>query len=65
MGLFFLPKSDIVLAGLDHNQTFVRSFDGPGGWRNIKGADAGVCTVNPYQDRWLYYDWAYGINKGF
>jgi photosystem II stability/assembly factor-like uncharacterized protein len=59
------PKSDIVLAGLDHNQTFVRSFDGPGGWRNIKGADAGVCTVNPYQDRWLYYDWAYGINKGF
>lgn len=59
------PKSDIVLAGLDHNQTFVRSFDSTGGWRNIKGADAGVCTVNPYQDRWLYYDWAYGINKGF
>ncbi|MGN7722445.1 LamG-like jellyroll fold domain-containing protein [Chitinophaga sp. 22620] len=59
------PKSDIVLAGLDHNQTFVRSFDGPGGWRNIKGADAGVCSVNPYQDRWLYYDWAYGVNKGF
>ncbi|WP_346320341.1 LamG-like jellyroll fold domain-containing protein [Chitinophaga sp. YIM B06452] len=59
------PKSDIVLAGLDHNQTFVRSFDGAGGWRNIKGADAGVCSVNPYQDRWLYYDWAYGVNKGY
>lgn len=59
------PKSDIVLAGLDHNQTFVRSFEGPGGWRNIKGADAGVCSVNPYQDRWLYYDWAYGVNKGY
>jgi len=58
------PKSDIVLAGLDHNQTFVRSYEGVGGWRNIKGADAGVCTVNPHHDRWLYFDWAYGVNKG-
>jgi photosystem II stability/assembly factor-like uncharacterized protein len=58
-------KSDICLAGLDHNQTFVRSFSGAGGWKNIKGADAGVCTVNPYDDHWLYYDWAYGVNKGY
>lgn len=58
-------KSDICLTGLDHNQTFVRSFAGTGGWVNIKGADAGVCTVNPYNDHWLYYDWAYGVNKGY
>jgi PKD repeat protein len=59
------PKSDICLTGLDHNQTFVRSFAGAGGWKAIKGADAGVCTVNPYDDHWLYYDWAYGVNKGY
>ncbi|PSL42698.1 putative secreted protein (Por secretion system target) [Chitinophaga niastensis] len=58
-------KSDICLTGLDHNQTFVRSYAAPGGWKNIKGADAGVCTINPYNDHWLYYDWAYGVNKGY
>lgn len=59
------PKSDICLAGLDHNQTFIRSFAGPGGWRNIKGADATVCSINPYDDHWLYFNWAYGINRGW
>ncbi|WP_143307448.1 LamG-like jellyroll fold domain-containing protein [Chitinophaga vietnamensis] len=64
-GFSSAAKSDICLTGLDHNQTFVRSFDGFGGWRNIKGADAGPCTINPYNDHWLYYDWAYGVNKGY
>ena len=59
------PRSDICLAGLDHNQTFVRSNAADGGWKNIKGADAGVCSINPVDDHWLYYDWAYGVNKGY
>jgi len=59
------PKSDICLTGLDHNQTFVRRSSAAGGWTNIKGADAGVCTVNPYDDHWLYFDWAYGVNRGY
>ncbi|HVI43641.1 MAG TPA: LamG-like jellyroll fold domain-containing protein [Chitinophaga sp.] len=58
-------KSDICLTGLDHNQVFVRSFEGQGGWQAIKGADSGPSTVNPYNDHWLYYDWGYGVNKGW
>ncbi len=57
------PKSDICLTGLDHNQTFVRPNTGV--WKKIKGADAGVCSINTADDHWLYYDWAYGVNKGY
>ena len=49
-------KSDICLTGLDHNEAFVRRHAGTGGWLMIGGADAGGCTVNPYNDRWLYYN---------
>jgi len=59
-------KGDICVAGLDHNYTYIRKNAAAGGWFSVpKGADALVCTVNPYNDSWLYYNSNFGfINKG-
>jgi Concanavalin A-like lectin/glucanases superfamily/PKD domain len=56
-------KSDICLTGVDHNANFYRTKAGK--WMIIKGADSQASTVHPFDDRWFYYHWGYGINRGY
>lgn len=57
-------KTDITVAGCDHGPTKVRRFDGDGGWTQLGGGDANVCTVNPANDSLFYYNHGYGTFIG-